>query len=107
MIDLWDIYKKYYYNPLTNGSNSLKFVLPAVLSTDLAIQQKYSKPLSQIDVSSKNFSPDHIWLKRQGEQVVNPYKILPPVFDDWSEDQIEDTLSELDLIGDGGAAMIL
>ena len=32
--------------------------------------------------------------------------MLPPVFDNWSEEQVEKTLSEMDLIGDGGAAMI-
>ncbi|WP_419211626.1 DUF2779 domain-containing protein [Maribacter sp. X9] len=33
MVDLWDIEKRYYYNPLTRGSNSLKEVLPASISS--------------------------------------------------------------------------
>jgi hypothetical protein len=35
MIDMWDALKKYYYHPATNGSNSIKKVLPVVL------QEKY------------------------------------------------------------------
>ena len=106
MIDQWDILKKYYYNPMTNGSNSLKHVLPAILNSDKDIQTKYARPLSQINITSKNFSPDHVWLTSDGDGIINPYKMLPPVFANWSEEQVEETLSEMDLIGDGGAAMI-
>jgi hypothetical protein len=37
MIDLWDLLKKYYYNPLTNGSNSIKQVLPSILNIFISI----------------------------------------------------------------------
>lgn len=33
MIDLRKIVLNYYYNPLTKGSNSLKYILPAILNT--------------------------------------------------------------------------
>ena len=40
MVDLWEMIIKYYYNPLTKGSNSLKYVLPAILSSSKYLQEK-------------------------------------------------------------------
>ncbi|MCF6359215.1 MAG: DUF2779 domain-containing protein [Cyclobacteriaceae bacterium] len=105
MVDLWDIIKKYYYNPLTKGSNSIKTVLPAALSSSRYLQQKYSKPINQINVSSKNFDKKHTWLEIENDTVKSPYKMLPSVFENWNEEQIENSLSEIDDIADGGAAL--
>ncbi len=105
MVDLWDIEKRYYYNPLTKGSNSIKAVLPASLSSSKFLQEKYSKPLNQINVSSKNFSENHVWLEIENDIVKSPYKMLPSLFEDWSEEQIESTLSEIEDIANGGAAL--
>lgn len=105
MVDLWDIEKRYYYNPLTKGSNSIKAVLPASLSSSKFLQEKYSKPLNQINVSSKNFSENHIWLEIENDIVKSPYKMLPSLFEGWSEEQIENTLSEIEDIANGGAAL--
>lgn len=33
-VDMWVLLKKYYYHPGTNGSNSIKYVLPAILGYD-------------------------------------------------------------------------
>jgi hypothetical protein len=106
MVDLWDIVKKYYYNPLTKGSNSIKDVLPAVLTSSPFLQAKYSKKLSDNKISSKNFSENHVWLTVEGGKVINPYKMLPPVFQDWREEDIENTLSEIEDIANGGAALM-
>ena len=105
MVDLWDIEKRYYYNPLTKGSNSLKAVLPSSLAKSDFLQNKYSKPINQISVTSKNFSDDHIWLVIDKGIVKDPYIMLPSVFEGWSEDQIEDTLSDIEDIANGGAAL--
>ncbi|RZK40902.1 MAG: DUF2779 domain-containing protein [Pedobacter sp.] len=105
MVDLWDVEKRYYYNPLTNGSNSIKAVLPASLSSSKFLQNKYSKALKEINVSSKNFTENHIWLEIENGNVKSPYKMLPSLFDGWSEEQIENTLSELEDISNGGAAL--
>ena len=105
MVDLWDIGKCYYYNPLTKGSNSIKAILPSSLSSSKFLQEKYSKPLNQINVSSKNFSGDHVWLEIENHIVKSPYKMLPSLFDGWSEEQIENTLSEIEDIANGGAAL--
>lgn len=105
MVDLWDIEKRYYYNPLTKGSNSIKAVLPASLSSSKFLQEKYSKPLNQINVSSKNFSENHVWLEIENNVVKSPYNMLPSLFEGWSEEQIENTLSEIEDITNGGAAL--
>jgi len=105
MVDLWEIEKRFYYNPLTKGSNSIKAVLPAALESSEYLKSKYSKPIGLINLTSKNFSKDHIWLDIKNDEVNSPYKMLPPVFNNWSEDEIENTLSEISSISDGGAAL--
>lgn len=105
MIDLCEIVKMYYYNPLTKGSNSIKAILPAILNTSLFLKNKYSKSLSEINVSSKNFPSTHVWLNMVGDDIVSPYKMLPPLFNNWSEEEIEETLSEIEDISNGGAAL--
>lgn len=105
MVDLWDVVKKYYYNPLTKGSNSIKDVLPAVLNSSHYLQKKYSQKLVNCKISSKNFPQDHIWLNFQDGKVISPYKMLPPVFQDWDEEALENTLSDIEGIDNGGAAL--
>jgi hypothetical protein len=106
MVDLCAIIKKYYYNPYTMGSNSIKHLLPAVLKSSEFIQSKYSKSIEKIRITSKNFAPNHVWLQYDNGKIINPYKLLPPLYENMTQDQINDTLSELDNIADGGAALI-
>ncbi len=105
MVDLKKVVQDYYYNPYTKGSNSIKAVLPAILKSSSFLQQKYSQEIGQIGLSSLNFDSRHIWLKREGGDVVNPYKMLPPLFEGWTESDLEDNVSELDGIADGGMAL--
>ena len=105
MVDLWEVEKKYYYNPLTKGSNSIKAVLPASLSSSLFLQEKYSQSINKINVTSKNFPENHIWLGIDNGVIKSSYKMLPPVFKDWSVEELENTLSDIEDISDGGAAL--
>ena len=105
MVDLCKVVVNYYYNPLTFGSNSIKKVLPAVLNSSKFVQEKYSKPIGAIAVSSKNLPDDHIWLTKQENEIISPYKTLPPVYDNISQDEIETRLSNMENIDDGGAAL--
>lgn len=105
MIDLNKVIKDYYYNPHTKGSNSIKAVLPAALNSSPFLQTKYGMPLHDINLSSKNFEENHIWLRIENNEVINPYKILPPLFEGWNELELADTISEVDTISDGGAAL--
>jgi len=105
MADLWDVEKRFYYNPLTKGSNSIKDVLPASLASSQMLQEKYSKPIDEINLTSKNFSENHVWLQTENGEVTNPYEMLPPLFENWSDEQMETTLSEMEGVHDGGAAL--
>jgi hypothetical protein len=105
MVDLWVIEKNFYYNPLTKGSNSIKEVLPASLSSSPFLQKKYSQPINKINVTSKNFTENHIWLEIDNGVVKSPYKMLPSVFKDWSVEELDNTLSDIEDISDGGAAL--
>jgi hypothetical protein len=101
MVDLCALVVEAYYNPLTKGSNSIKAVLPAILETSALLKEKFSQPIQDIGVSSKNFDGQHIWLV-DGK---NPYKSLPQLFEGWTEDLLFENISELEEIKDGGAAM--
>jgi hypothetical protein len=105
MIDLNAVVKDYYYNPYTKGSNSIKAVLPAALKSSAFLKNKYGSPIGQLNISSKNFADNHIWLQSENGEVLNPYKLLPPVFEGWSEMELEENISEIEDIADGGAAL--
>ncbi|GAA4314625.1 hypothetical protein GCM10023115_28180 [Pontixanthobacter gangjinensis] len=105
MIDLCEVIKDYYYNLHMGGSNSIKTVLPAALKTSKLLQEKYSKPISEIGMSSNNFQEDHSWLQIKNGEIQSPYKSLPPLFEDWDEEQLDATVSEMGSIADGGAAL--
>jgi hypothetical protein len=126
MVDLFDLVKRYYYHPATRGSISLKYVLPAVLSSSEFLKEKYAAPLYGADggIPSLNFK-DHSWVVLSEPGAVatgapssaeirtpqsairipkDPYKLLPPLFTDESERDYE-IIFEQDRISDGGAAM--
>jgi hypothetical protein len=104
MIDLCELVKRYYYSPLTNGSNSIKYVLPAILNESDFIKNKYSKPIYGTQISSKNFKSQK-WIKLNATGAVeNPYNSLPPVFEKWDYEQLELVMSDGE-IQNGGAAL--
>ncbi|MBX9732432.1 MAG: DUF2779 domain-containing protein [Chitinophagaceae bacterium] len=107
MVDLCEVIKRYYYHPLTNGSNSIKAVLPAMLNTSRYLKEKYSQPIyGTAQMPSNNFISKQ-WVEYMGNRVKDPYSSLPPVFS-----AQEDGLLDLELLSDseaeikeGGAAM--
>ena len=105
MVDLCEVYKLYYFDPKTKGSNSIKAVLPAILNRSLVLQNKYQKTLGEIGISSKNFNVDHIWLTNLNGEIQNPYKQLPPVFEKWNNDALDQLVSNVDDLNNGGAAL--
>ena len=106
MVDLCEVIKDFYYHPLTYGSNSIKKVLPAILETSDYINSKYTQEIQSIGVSSKNFPKDHKWLKRDPlNKVLSPYDLLPPVFKDFTEEELEGMVSEIETLSNGGTAL--
>ena len=74
MIDMCDLVKKYFYDSYMKGSNSIKVVLPAVIKICEFVNKKYSKPINEINLTSINFSGDHVWIK---DGNLDPYISLP------------------------------
>jgi len=105
MVDLQKVVARYYYHPLTRGSQSLKYVLPAMLNDSEFLQTKYSQPIygAKGGIPSLNFM-DQAWVQYENECVRDPYDLLDDVFDDLPTGYWE-YLKELDAIDDGGTAM--
>lgn len=105
MVDMWELVKRYYYDPYTNGSNSIKYVLPAILNSSTFLQDKYSKPVygTKKGIPSLNFK-DWTWIEMKEGKVIDPYKRLPKMFQDASEKNMN-LLSEDDELANGGAAL--
>lgn len=103
LIDQQRLVLNYYYSVHMGGSNSIKDVLPAVLSESEALKQIYSIPYSGLSIKEKI-------LYQTGENgtVINPYKLLDPVGygipDEADEPAVE--LESGETISEGGTAMM-
>lgn len=106
MVDLCELVKRFYYDPLTNGSNSIKKVLPAILYRSQYLQQKYSQPIygSKKGISSKNFKRQR-WIEFDGDRIKDPYSLLEPINKDIPDEEIE-LLFDDEYLKEGGAATI-
>jgi len=105
MIDLLEIVKHYYYNPATNGSNSIKYVLPAILNSSKYLRGKYSQPIygAAGGIPSLNYQ-DWTWIKYENGRVIDPYKLLPKMFQDIPDKELA-LLSADNELREGGAAL--
>lgn len=106
MVDLCELSKRAFYHPLTKGSNSIKKVLPAVMAYSNFIKEKYSQPIygASPGLKSLNFENQTWWQEVDGK-VLDPYKLLPPVFNDVPESELEQIESDDEFeISQGGAA---
>jgi hypothetical protein len=104
MVDMCVLVKRYYYDPATKGSNSIKAVLPAILNSSSFLQSKYSKPIygAPGGIRSLNYN-NWQWLKLENSKVVNPYSILPNLFKDKPEGL--SLLTDDNTLNNGGAAL--
>ena len=101
MVDLLQMVRKYYYHPDMGGSNSIKKVLPAVMTGD-AVKKKYSKP-SDFGTHLKGRV---LWeLNPETGKPENPYHLLPGQYGDLDLNQDELILEDAN-IQEGGAAMM-
>lgn len=105
MIDMCELVKRHYYDPAMMGSNSIKQVLPAILNNSKFLQEKYSKPIygGYGGIQSLNYE-NWKWIEIVNGLVVDPYKLLPKMFQDISDKDFE-LLSDSDEVKDGGAAL--
>ncbi len=105
MVDFLKVLKRYYYDPRMGGSNSLKALLPAILSRSEYLQEKYSKPIYGSEIPSLNFK-SHSWVLRgDSGDVIDPYKRLPAIMAD-QDKEATDFIFKSDSLSNGGAAMM-
>ncbi len=103
MVDLCELIQHYYYHPYTKGSNSLKYVLPAMIRSLDRLQEKYSRPIGESDIDSINQAPAWRWIRPERPEGLDPYRQLPSLFGNFPE--VHSLLQDLEHIQEGGAAM--
>lgn len=107
MIDLRMLAQNGFFYPETQGSCSIKKVLPAVMGSSAFIRQAYSQPLYGVPggMESHNFKGFAWWAKGADGRVLDPYGKLKIYATDLlgqgSGDEPQDQSS---VIADGGAA---
>lgn len=107
MIDLRDLVLKYYYNPATNGSNSIKDILPAILNESQYLKSKYSKPIYGSQIKSLNFENKTWIVIDEKGKVKNPYHLLPLTFEGIKISDLDRLIIDEQMgISDGGADMM-
>lgn len=106
MVDMCALVVKYYYNPLTGGSNSLKYVLPATIETSDYLRTKYSEKIYGKNKQIKSLNFDEMsWIQyNENGKTKNPYDLLPGIFNKETDDKLDRLFIE-DVINQGGAAM--
>ena len=106
MIDLCEMVKRYYYNPETKNSNSIKAVLPAILNESEFLKEKYSSEIygKGKEINSINFDSVK-WVQLNNGKVQDPYKLLDTKILNWNYAQLEEYMSD-PTINNGGAAMV-
>lgn len=107
MYDLCKLSRLAYYHPATNGSSSIKRVLPALLATDSNLRDKYSQPIygAPSGIPSKNFSSSEgiAWLNlNEHNSSPDPYRKLKVIAKGMLPDGIDE--DEGSVIAEGGAA---
>lgn len=106
MVDILELVKCFYYDPLTNGSNSIKQVFPAILNRSNFLQEKYIQPIygSINGIQSHNFI-NQCWIVKENNKIKDPYHLLPPINKEISDEDAPLLFDSEDL-KEGGAATI-
>ncbi|MHA3322065.1 DUF2779 domain-containing protein [Legionella pneumophila] len=106
MVDLLELVKRYYYDPVMKGSNSIKKVLPAILQRSKFLQNKYGRAIYGVEneIPSKNYE-NYQWIIMKNGEVKDPYTLLPPLNKEATNEEIE-FLFEDEHLKEGGAATI-
>lgn len=108
MFDLGRLVARCVFLPGTGGSSSMKRFLPAALRLSNTVRARYAEPIyGTPELPSLNFTAK-AWVIEGGDGVLDPYKLLDPLFTD---NELSDALAELELregefVANGAAAMI-
>jgi len=79
------------------------------LDSSIFLKKKYTQPIKNIALTSRNFDDNYRFLTSKDGVAANPYKLLPPLFEGVTNEDLEDAVeratSEVHQIADGGAAL--
>lgn len=108
MVDLCQVVDRYYFHRDMGGRTSIKKVLPAILRDSSYLQERYSNSLKELGISSLARGNFVLIEKDANGNVLDPYKALPPVFNDLeiAIDPNEDGIMIDGELSEGGAAMM-
>lgn len=104
MVDMRTLVIENHYDPAAHGSNSLKYVLPAIIGSSASLRRRYGQALSQSGIHSLNCPSDWIWVRPEWGN--DPYAALPPVFEGRDQEALSEYVRGLDELDDGGTATI-
>lgn len=98
MVDLADIARKHYFHPATQGSCSIKKVLPAVMQSSPCLRDTYRHPVygSAGGPPSLNFTDMAWWQQGPDGAVLDPYRLLI--------EELDEHCAIAERINQGGAA---
>ena len=108
LFDLGRLVSQCVFLPGTGGSSSMKRFLPATLRLSSDVRTRYAAPIyGTPEIPSLNFQAK-AWVVERDGVVVDPYRLLDPLFTDR---ELTDALDELELkdkefVANGGAAMV-
>lgn len=106
MVDMLRLVRRYFYHIDMKGSNSIKVVLPAVMKISDYLRARYSEPVygTPGGIESRNFRNQAWYRTDSNGDVIDPYRLLEPVFTDIDQETLESMIID-EAIADGGAAM--
>lgn len=109
MVDLCDLAGKAYFHPDTQGSSSIKKVLPAILKGSGLLKDRYSQPIygAPGGMPSLNFaSPNGFaWIDLSADGMVSdPYGRLKAMARDMLPEGVDVEAGDDSIIAEGGAA---
>jgi len=105
-LDLAEWVRETFYDASMRGSYSIKAVLPAVLQSSDVLEQRFGAAVYGVagGMSSRNFEAKQ-WFERDADgSVKDPYKLLPPVFEDDAELHAAERIFGQSELREGGTA---
>jgi hypothetical protein len=109
MVDLKVLSQKVYFHPSTKGSNSIKKVLPSVMSYSGYLKATYSQPIyGALDgIPSYNYKNQVWWVEGVDHLALDPYDLLKVQAIHLLGDEAEEELAAEEFgITEGGAAAL-
>lgn len=107
MVDLFQVVQRCYFSPHQKGKIGLKFTLPSIIKDAPSMADRYARKGvygQHLEMKSLNFE-DHQWIQESHNK--DPYKTLPPVFSEFTEEELEQIAGSEDTgLADGGAALV-